>query len=141
MRVDGHAIWVNQKVLELAGINRSSPDPEGGKIFRDQNGNPTGVFLDAAMALITSKIPPPTDAEIERAILLAQDTCVRYGLTEVHDAGIDKQTLRVYKRLAEDGKLKIKIYAMYLGMDSTLPEILRHGPIINYKDLFTMRAV
>ncbi len=141
VRVDGHAIWVNKKVMELAGITRATKDPSGGKIIRDKHGDPTGVFVDAAMDLVTSKIPPPTESEIERAILLAVDTCARFGLTEVHDAGIDEQTLKVYKRLAADGKLKIRVYAMYLGTDSTLPQILREGPLINYKDLFTMRSV
>jgi hypothetical protein len=140
-RVDGHAIWVNGKTMEFAGITRSTKEPTGGRIIKDKNGNPTGVFIDAAMQLVTSKIPPPTDAEIANAILLAADTCARYGLTEVHDAGIDAQTLRVYKKLADECKLKIHIYAMYLGTDSTLPAILKQGPLIDYKGVFTMRAV
>lgn len=141
VRVDGHAIWVNKKVMDLAGITRATEDPSGGKIIRDKNGVPTGVFLDAAMDLVASKIPPPTDAEVEKTILLAEDTCARYGLTEVHDAGIDAQTLRVYKRLADDGKLKTRVYAMYLGTDSTLPQVLKEGPLVDYKDFFTMRSV
>jgi len=141
VRVDGHAIWVNKNVIELAGVTRATSDPIGGRILRDQNGEPTGVFLDAAMELITSKIPPPTDAEIENAIILASDTCARYGLTEVHDAGIDAQTLRVYERLASEGKLKIRVYAMYLGTDSTLPAILKQGPLADQRGFFTMRSV
>lgn len=141
IRVDGHAVWVNKKVMDLAGITRTTKDPDGGKIVRDRNGNPTGVFLDAAIDLIASKIPPPTDSEIENAILLASDTCARYGLTEVQDAGIDAQTLNVYRKLAEEGKLRIRIYAMYNGNDTTLPDILKKGPVIGYKDFFTMRSV
>lgn len=141
VRVDGHAIWVNRNAMELAGITSTTTDPTGGRIIRDKNGNPTGVFLDAAMELITSKIPCPSDAEVENAILLAADTCARYGLTEVHDAGINAQILRVYKKLTDEGKLKIRVYAMYLGTDSTLPAILKQGPLINYKDIFTMRSV
>ena len=141
VRIDGHAIWVNKKVMELAGITRTTKDPPGGRIIRDKIGNPTGVFLDAAINLITSVIPPPSDAEIENSILLAVDTCARYGLTEVHDAGIDGQTLRVYKKLADEGKLRLRFYVMYLGTDSTLPAILKHGPLINYKNFFTMRSV
>ncbi len=141
VRVDGHAVWVNRKVMDLAGITRATRDPSGGKIIRDRSGDPTGVFLDAAIDLVTSKIPPPTDSEIANAILLAADTCARYGLTEVHDARIDAQTLKVYKKLADEGKLRIRIYAMYLGTDSTLPAILKDGPLINYEEFFTMRSV
>ena len=141
VRIDGHAIWVNDRVMQFAGITRATGEPSGGRIARDKDGNPSGVFLDAAKELITSKIPPPTDAEIESAILLAADTCIRYGLTEVHDAGIDAQTLRVYKKLADEGKLKMRIYAMYLGTDSTLPAILKQGPLIDYKKILTMRSV
>ncbi|MFZ1080713.1 MAG: amidohydrolase [Candidatus Kryptoniota bacterium] len=141
VRVDGHAVWVNKKVLDLAGIARATKAPSGGRIIRDKNGDPTGVFLDAAVDLIASKIPPPTDSEVANAILFAADTCARYGLTEVHDARIDAQTLRVYKRLADEGKLRIRIYAMYLGTDSTLLAILKDGPLINYKEFFTMRSV
>ncbi len=141
IRVDEHAIWVNQKVVDFAGITRATKDPDGGKIIRDKNGDPTGVFLDAAINLVTSRMPSPTDAEIGNAIQIAIDTCVRYGLAEVQDAGIDGQTLRVYRKLADEGKLKIRIYAMYLGTDSTLPDILKHGPVMDHKGFFTMRSV
>lgn len=141
VRVDDHAVWVNQKVIEFSGITRATKDPVGGKIIRDRNGKPTGVFLDAAINLITSKMPPPTDAEVRNAILLAADTCARYGLTEVQDAGIDGQTLRVYRKLVDEGKLKIRIYAMYLGTDSTLPVILEHGPVMDHEGFFTMRSI
>jgi hypothetical protein len=141
VRVDGHAIWVNQRVMDLVGITRTTEDPSGGRIIRDNSGNPTGVFVDAAMGLVTPQIPPPTDAEVGDAIVLALDTCARYGLTEVHDAGIDAQTLRVYSKLADEGRLKVRVYAMYLGTDSTLPAILEHGPKIGYEGFFTMRSV
>jgi len=99
VRVDGHAVWVNKRVMDFAGIGRSTQSPAGGEIVRDRKGDPTGVFLDAAINLIASKIPPPSDAEVENAILRAVDTCARYGLTEVHDAGINQQTLNITKSL------------------------------------------
>ncbi len=141
VRADGHAIWVNENVMDLAGITRATKNPEGGRIVRDKKGEPTGVFLDAAIDLIASKIPPPTDPEIEHAVLLAADTCARYGLTEVQDAGVDAQTLRVYQKLADEGKLRIRIYAEYLGTDSTLPAVLKKGPMIYDEGLLTMRSI
>ncbi len=138
---DGQSIWVNRKVLEFAGINGSTKAPEGGEIIRDGKGKPTGIFTGSAIGLITRYIPPPSEGEIEDAIQLATDTCARYGITEVQDAGIDRHTLEAYKSLADRGKLKIRIYAMYDGNDSTLPGVLKKGVIVGYKNYFTMRSV
>ena len=87
-RVDGHAAWVNHRALALAGIDKSRADPPGGRIVRDVSGTPTGILVDAAQGLVRSKIPKRTDAEIEQAIALAAQECVRFGLTGVHDAGV-----------------------------------------------------
>ena len=76
-RVDGHAAWVNKKALEIAGITRQVQDPEGGKIIRDVSGNPTGVFVDNAMALVSKFLPPPTVKESEEAIKLAVIECLQ----------------------------------------------------------------
>ncbi len=138
---DGQAIWVNQKVMQLAGVGRSTVTPKGGVIVRGKNGDPVGIFAGSAIGLIAKKIPPPSEDEIEDAIRLAADTCARYGITEVQDAGISRNTLDAYKLLADQGKLKIRIYAMYDGNDTTLPAILKAGRIIDYKKFFTMRAV
>lgn len=138
---DGEAVWVNGRVLRLAGINRSTKAPEGGEIIRDSHGRPTGILVGSAIGMVTSKIPPPSEDEIEDAIRLASDTCVRYGITEVQDAGINRRTLEAYKLLADQGKLKIRIYAMFDGSDTTLPAILKAGPIIDYEKYFTLRAV
>lgn len=138
---DGEAVWVNGKVLRLAGIDRSTKAPKGGEIIRDSEGNPTGILVGSAIGMVTRKIPPPSVDEIQDAIRLASDTCARYGITEVQDAGINRRTLEAYKLLADQGKLKIRIYAMYDGNDTTLPAILKAGPIVNYRKYFTMRSV
>lgn len=138
---NGGSIWVNSKVLQLAGINRSTKAPPGGEILHDSEGDLVGILRGTAIGLVTSKIPPPSEDEIEDAIVLASDTCARYGITEVQDAGITRRTLSAYKLLADQAKLKIRIYAMYDGNDTTLPDILKAGRIINYKKFFTMRSV
>jgi len=58
---DGHAIWVNSKVLEKFNITKATPDPEGGQIFRNSNGDPTGILADKARALVVT--PSPTEIE------------------------------------------------------------------------------
>ncbi len=138
---NGEAIWVNEKVLRLVGIDRHTEAPQGGVIVRDSKGNPTGILAGSAISLVTSKLPRPSEDDIEDAIELASDTCARYGITEVQDAGIGRHTLDAYKLLADQGKLKIRIYAMYDGNDTTLPAILKSGPIVNYKKFFTLRSV
>ena len=68
-RADGHAVVVNSKALELAGIERKTPDPEGGRILRDPaTGEATGMLIDAAMDLVNRLVPPPSDQELAVAI-------------------------------------------------------------------------
>ena len=71
-RVDGHAGWANTKAMEAAGITAETEDPQGGKIIRDENGNPTGVFIDAAMNLVESEVPARTDQEREMFLALKE---------------------------------------------------------------------
>jgi hypothetical protein len=78
-RVDGHAGWANSKALQLAGITRATPDPPGGKILRDPDGNPTGVLVDAAMQLVTRVLPEPTEAEAQAAFQAAMAAPARSG--------------------------------------------------------------
>ncbi len=115
-RIDGHASWVNSRVLELAGITQSTIDPDGGRIVRDASNRPTGVLVDNAQNLV-SRVTPETDSEEdrERRIRLALDQYARWGLTSVHDAGVGLETIEIYTRLLERGELPVRIYAMAQG--------------------------
>src|SRR6185503_9507612 len=83
-RIDGHAALVNARALALAHITRGTRDPQGGAILRDAAGEPTGVLVDSAAALVNGIIPAITQAERERRLLLAMQECARLGLTMVH---------------------------------------------------------
>ena len=111
-RIDGHAAWANSRALEIAGIDADTPDPVGGKIIRDANGNATGVLVDTAMALVEKHIPDPTRSEIRETYNAAVDSLLALGITGVHDAGISKTEAEVYLSMADDGALKMRIYAM-----------------------------
>ena len=79
--------------MEIAGVDRQTADPDDGKILRDADGNPTGVFVDAAESLIDVHIPEPDAAAIRDALRVAQKELATLGVTGVHDAGIDVKDL------------------------------------------------
>ncbi|KRB80580.1 amidohydrolase [Sphingomonas sp. Root710] len=88
---DGHSMWANSKMLELAGITRDTPDPAGGRIIRDpKTGEPTGHLAEeSAMALVEKLVPPPTATEIQGAIVWVLKHFNGIGITNWHDAGVD----------------------------------------------------
>ncbi|MEO8196521.1 MAG: amidohydrolase family protein [Thermoanaerobaculia bacterium] len=141
-RIDGHAAWANSAAIELAGITRETKDPVGGRIERDAEGNPSGVFVDAAMELVGSKIPPPTDAQRSAALTSALATMASVGMTGVGDAGIDLTTFKLYQRFANEGKLTARIYAMIGGTGKDFDAISKDGPLIGYgHDFLSVRSV
>ncbi len=141
-RVDGHAGWANSAALRLAGIDRDTPDPPGGRIERDAQGNPSGVLVDAAVQLVASRIPPPDAAESAAALDAALAELARVGLTGVHDAGVDAATVALYKRYADAGKLSVRIYALIGGTGEDFDRIAAGGLIEGRgNDTLDVRAV
>lgn len=138
-RVDGHAAWVNRKALELAGVTASTPDPPGGKILRHRSGEPTGVLIDRAQQLVSSRIPPPSDEQVRRRLELAARECARLGITTVHDAGVDTQELDAYRALIRAGKLPVRVYAMIGGAGKLWQQYLERGPEIGER--LTVRSI
>jgi predicted amidohydrolase YtcJ len=131
-RVDGHAAWVNQKALEIADINSSTPDPPGGRILH-------GVLIDRAQELVSRHIPADTPEQIQQRIARAARECARLGLTSVHDAGITAEDLAAYRRLIADRKLPVRVYAMIGGEGPLWREYLRRGPEVS--DRLTVRSI
>ena len=137
-RVDGHAAWANRAAMEAAGITADTPDPHGGQIIRDDDGNPTGVFVDAAMGLVSAMIPEPSDEDVRRAIVEAQRIMASKGLTQVHDAGADAREIRLFQEMARAGELDVRLYVMLAGA-STLAQF--DAPIDDPTDFVDVRAV
>jgi predicted amidohydrolase YtcJ len=127
-RVDGHAMLANARAMQLAGITRETRDPPGGRVLRDAGGNPTGVFVDNAEALIARAVPAPADAEVEGAMLAAVAELNRWGLTGVHDPGERRQAIAVSERLARDGRLTLRDYLMISDDSATEAEYFAKGP-------------
>jgi len=141
-RVDGHAGWANSAAIKLAGVDKASKDPNGGRIERDAGGNPTGVFVDGATALIDAKVPPPTPQQKAAALDTALAEMASVGLTGVGDAGIDLANYKLYRQYADQHKLTARIYAMIRGTGDDFDTISKDGPLIGYgNDFLTVRAV
>ena len=117
-RVDGHAIFVNAKAMQLAGITRTTADPAGGRIMRDTNGEATGVFVDNAMGLVRRAVPAETRAETREGVRLAMRELNSLGLTGMHDAGVGCQTINLYEEMARAGELTARNYVMVAGGDT-----------------------
>lgn len=141
-RVDGHAGWANTKAMELAGVTKETKSPEGGKIIRDENGNPTGVFIDAAQSLIESKLPERSEQEQRLALQKALQKMRQHGLTSVHDAGVGVDTWKLYKSFADSGKLTTRIYGMVTGAGTVFDTLSSEGPVKSYADdMLALRSV
>jgi predicted amidohydrolase YtcJ len=141
-RVDGHAAWVNRSALEIAGITAGTPDPAGGRIIREENGEPTGVLIDAAMSLVSEHIPEPTPAQVRDALRLAVKECLSYGITTVHDMGIDLETIDIYRSMIRNGEISFRLYGVIGGPGETWESYLRRGPEIGTNgEMLTVRAI
>jgi predicted amidohydrolase YtcJ len=141
-RVDGHAGWANTRALEIAGITRDTPDPDGGAIIRDENGDATGVFIDRAMGLIRRHIPEQDDQYRATALEAALEEIRRMGMTGVHDAGTGVEAFKLMKQFADDGKLTARIYGMIRGSGEVFDELSADGPVIGYAgDRLYLRSV
>ena len=108
---DYHGAWVNTRALELAGIGRDTPDPDGGRIERDQHGEPSGTLQETAMGLVSALTPEPSDDERVAGILAAQAYYHRLGITACQDARVDAAWQRAYERLAGSGALTLRVRA------------------------------
>jgi hypothetical protein len=127
-RADGHAIAVNSKALEIARIDRSTPDPEGGQILRDPaSGEPTGMLIDTAMDLVRRHVPASTDAELARALEAGAARSVRLGWTALQDAGTTWREIEQLCRLYASGRLKLRVYAAIGGPSDDAEKLLAAG--------------
>ncbi len=141
-RIDLHSVWVNSNAMELAGINADTPDPAGGRLFRNSAGSPSGVLVDEAVELVRVAVPPDAPAMVRRRLELALGQYARWGLTSIHDAGVSWSTVRLYQALAGEGKLPIRVYAMVNAPGASADSALAEG---SQTDLFdgrlTVRAL
>lgn len=128
-RVDGHALLANARAMELAGITRETADPAGGRIVRDAQGRPTGVFIDNAENLINRMIPRSTPAQERRRLLAAAAEVHRWGLTSVHDAGASRSTIDLIESMAAQGDFDLRTYIMISADTADERHYFARGPV------------
>lgn len=104
-----HTVWANSAALELAGVTKDTPDPEGGVIDRDENGEPTGLFRETAEGLIYRVVPPATEDDQRKALRLSSNQMLSYGITGFTDAGITIGTVANMSAMSANGSLKQRV--------------------------------
>lgn len=139
----GHAGFANAKAMELAGIGRDTKSPEGGEIFRDINGDATGMFNETAQGLIRQAIPETSIDKQRRALELAIEECLKNGITSFHNAGAGRDEIDLFKEFIEEGKMDIRMYTMLHGRDEDLLQsYYESGPEIGLGDnKLTVRSI
>lgn len=134
VRVDGHIAVANSAALKIAGITGDTKNPNGGKIDRDESGEPTGILREGAMELVRRKIPPPTLELRRKAIELALAEAAEWGVTSIQDASsvgspegnaAGWQDFLIYEDLEREGKLTARI-SMWLPFDADLNTLQQH---------------
>ena len=124
-RTCGHMIVANSLALEIAGITGDTPNPPGGVIVRDLNGDPTGLLQETAMGLLNRVIPEPSDAEMAEAIKAANQHQLSLGITSATDPLLTPFHLRIYRQLEAAGELAVRVNGMPIrrpdGGNETLP--------------------
>jgi len=117
-RYDGHMGVANSVTLRLAGITAKTPDPPGGTIVHDKNGNPTGALKDAAADLVYKIIPPLNHDQRIKVIKRAMAHAASLGVTSVQHMGVDAEDVSAYAELLQRGELTVRIYAV-----TPIPEV------------------
>jgi predicted amidohydrolase YtcJ len=138
----GHASFANAKALQSAGINESTPDPAGGTIVRDKLGRPSGLLRENAQDIVEAAIdayqaqrsPEEIEAEQIEYVQLAGQESLSKGVTTFHDAGSSFKTIDLFKKLADEGKLPVRLYVMVRGESNEAMEekllayrLIEHG--------------
>lgn len=146
----GHSLFANAKAMELAGVSLETPNPSGGEIVRDSRGVAIGVFEERAMSIIGQAYQEYLSGLSEdkrkeqwlKGIELAQEECLRKGITSFQDAGSRYYEIDSYKELADAGSLDLRLWVMLRHPYDEMKGNMEGLPVIDYGNgYFTCRAV
>ena len=138
----GHAVFANARAMEAAGVTSKTPNPPGGDILKDPAGRPIGVFREMASGLIEkaldawqeAKSPKQQAADARRAIALATEEAFSKGVTSFQDAGANFETVALYKQVAGEGQLAIRLWVMVRDSNERLRERLPQEKVTGMAD-------
>jgi predicted amidohydrolase YtcJ len=146
----GHAAFANAMAMKTAEVSKSTPDPDGGKLLRDKDGNATGLFNERAMSVVgnalardrATRTPAQVEADLRTVVELASSEALSKGLTSVHDAGSPPSTIDVMKKVVDEGKLPVRVWMMLREDANRLAADMPKYRVVNYGDKrFTVRAI
>jgi predicted amidohydrolase YtcJ len=142
-RADGHAAIANTAALQIAKIDKNTPNPFGGEILRDkQTGEATGMLLDHAQELVRKNIPKPTEAQRREAFVIGAKREISLGWCEIQNAGSNLDDLPPMRQAFEAGQVKLRVYNAVYGPGPAADALLRDGPTMNqYDHRFTQRTI
>src|SRR6266568_299391 len=142
-RADGHAAVGNSAALKTAAVTRETANPFGGEILKDPRiGEPSGMLLDNAMDLVAKNIPPPSEAERERALLLGIKREIELGWCQIQNAGSELSDQEIIRRAYAAGKVKLRMVNAAYGPGEAANELLKYGATLNAFDhRFTQRTI
>jgi len=126
-RIDGHAYLVNQKALDIAGIDINTKSTNG--TLLSKKGKLTGVLIDGPMSLIDNSFGEISLDNKIKALVSAQEICFKNGLTTVDDAGLSKDIIMLIDSLQKKELLKIRVYAMISNSENDVNYFIENGPI------------
>lgn len=150
IHASGHSVFANEQAMKIAGISKESLDPEGGMIRRGAGGEPIGVFEENAMSPVRDayqayldQLPPEQlEAKWYQAIEFAQEECLRKGITSFQDAGTLYEENDRYKKMAEEGKFKVRLWSMLRHPYEEMKDNMEGLPIRNVGDgYYTCAAI
>jgi len=146
----GHSLFANEKAMSLAGVTSEMPDPKGGHIVRDSRGDAIGVFEERAMTTIRDAyqdyLKTLNEDELEaiwyESIELGMDECLSKGITSFQDAGTYFDESPRYQKMAEEGKLRLRLWSMLRQSSEELKNNIAPHKIINAGNgFYTCRAI
>ena len=139
-RADGHAVVVNSLALKLADINSTTQNPHGGRIEKGENGEPTGILIDRATALVEKLIPKRTRQEDKRDLQVGINRNVSLGWTQVQIAGGTFSDFELLEEIKSEGNLLQRIY-FSVSQGEPAKTLLEQGPILDPEHMLTLRGI
>ena len=150
IHVSGHGVFVNARAMEAIGINRDTPDPEGGEFVRNTSGEPTGMLRETAQdlarnayaAYLNERSSEEIETELRRQVELAGNNAIENGITTFHDMGETFTTIDLLKTMAEEGNLPLRLYVHIQEPAEVLEGRLAAYRMIGHGDGFlTVRSI